>query len=42
MFGFFNRREFIDWPAYKEKVDFIDEFSFQQDVRLQSIRNLSL
>jgi hypothetical protein len=39
MFNFF-RKNFMDWEDYKEKIDFLDDFYWQQSVRKQSIRNL--
>ncbi len=30
----------MDWEDYKEKIDFLDDFYWQQSVRKQSIRNL--
>lgn len=36
----FFRSGFMDWEDYKEKIDFLDDFYWQQSVRKQSIRNL--
>lgn len=30
---------FVEWEEYKKKVDFLDDFYFQQSCRKQSIRN---
>jgi len=39
MFNFF-KRSFMEWEDYKRKIDFIEDFYWQQYVRKQSIRNL--
>lgn len=31
---------FMEWDDYKKKINFIDDFYFQQSCRKQSIRNL--
>lgn len=36
---FVKRVEFVEWDVYKERVDFIDSFFWQQSVRRQSVRN---
>jgi len=41
MFSFiFRKQEFVDWSSYKSKVDFLDTYWFQQDVRRQNLRNI--
>ena len=30
----------MDWNQYKAKIDFIEEYYWQQSVRKESIRNL--
>ncbi len=37
---FSNR--FIEWDIYKSKIDFLDEFNFQQQTRKESIVNSPL
>ena len=32
-------REFMKWEAYKEKIDFLEDYRFQQQTRKQSIIN---
>jgi hypothetical protein len=39
MFNIFKRK-FMDWEDYKAKIDFMEDFYWQQSVRKQSIRNL--
>ncbi len=36
-FIFKKRTEFTEWDTYKEKIDFLDDFSFQQSVREKNI-----
>lgn len=38
MLSFF-RTDYMEWKDYKERVDFIDLFLWQQAVRRESIRN---
>lgn len=33
-------RKFIDWKEYQGKIEFIEEFNFQQFSRKQSINNM--
>lgn len=36
--GLFKKNtDYVCWDSYKKKVDFLSEFSFQQDVRKQNI-----
>lgn len=37
LFGLDN--VFMDWESYKAKIDFIDDFYFQQNTRKESIKN---
>lgn len=39
MFQIF-KRNFLEWKDYKEKVDFLDIFYWQQKVRKENIKNL--
>jgi len=39
MFGPF-KKEFLDWKSYKKKIDFLDNFYFQQNTRKESVKNL--
>ncbi len=39
MFNFF-KKNFIEWKDYKSRIDFIEDFYWQQSVRKESIRNL--
>ncbi len=39
MFNFL-KKNFIEWEDYKKKIDFIEDFYWQQSVRKQSVRNL--
>jgi len=34
------RKEFLDWKSYKKKIDFLDNFYFQQIVRKENVKNL--
>ncbi|HJO01711.1 MAG: hypothetical protein QF655_00370 [Candidatus Woesearchaeota archaeon] len=34
------KRNFMEWKDYKKKIDFLENFYWQQSVRKQSIRNL--
>jgi hypothetical protein len=36
----FRKKEFMDWESYKNKVDLLDVFHWQQSVRRQSLRNI--
>lgn len=36
----FLKKKFVEWEDYKKKIDFIEDFYWQQSVRKQSIRNL--
>ena len=31
---------FLEWEEYSNRIRFLDDFYFQQDVRLQNIKNL--
>jgi len=31
---------YVSWNNYKNKIDFLDEFNFQQQVRKENIKNL--
>lgn len=33
-------REFVDWEEYSEKVQFIEDFYWQQRVRKMSLKNI--
>lgn len=37
--NFGRRQEFCAWSAYKAKVDFLEEFGFQQSTRREAISN---
>jgi len=39
MFKGFFRQEYVNWDDYKAKMNFIDEFNWQQSVRKENIRN---
>jgi len=34
------RPTYLSWAEYVEKVEFMDEFNFQQETRKENIRNL--
>jgi len=34
------RKGFMEWEEYKKKIDFMDNFYFQQQVRRENIKNL--
>jgi hypothetical protein len=36
----FFKKNFIEWKDYKKKIDFIENFYWQQSVRKESLRNL--
>jgi hypothetical protein len=38
---FRRRKEFIEWEAYKKKIDFLDEFGFEQDCAKSFIKSSS-
>jgi hypothetical protein len=41
MFNFLRREiSFVDWADYKARIDFQDEFYFQQRTRQQNIKNI--
>jgi hypothetical protein len=40
-FSIYGKRKYIDWDKYKAKVDFLDEFNWQQRIRKRNISNLS-
>ncbi|MBI1969232.1 hypothetical protein HYS48_00940 [Candidatus Woesearchaeota archaeon] len=31
--------QYLDWQAYKARIDFLDLFYFQQRVRLENLKN---
>jgi hypothetical protein len=33
-------RDYVEWNDYKNKIDFLDTFNWQQSVRKQNIKNL--
>ena len=33
-------RKFIEWDDYKERIDFLEDFYWQQSTRKQSISNM--
>ena len=35
-----RKREYLDWNAYAEKIDFLDNFYWQQRTRKQSVQNI--
>ena len=35
----FFKRSYMNWEDYKARIDFLDDFYWQQGVRKQSIRN---
>ena len=35
----FKKRVFMSWNDYKEKIDFMDNFFWQQSVRRVNVRN---
>jgi hypothetical protein len=36
----FLKSKFMEWEDYKEKIDFLEVFHWQQNVRNESLRNL--
>jgi len=38
----FRKRKYLSWDNYKDKIDFIDMFYWQQDVRRQNLRNTEI
>ena len=38
MFNF--KKKYLEWDSYKNKIDFLDYFYFQQNCRKESIRSL--
>lgn len=42
MLNFFKSKEetYLGWNEYKNKIEFLDMFNWQQSVRRQSIKNL--
>jgi len=34
----FRKTEFMEWKAYKNKIDFLDLFHFQQSVRRSNLK----
>lgn len=36
----FKRKQYLGWNAYVNKINFIDDFYWQQSVRRQNIKNL--
>jgi hypothetical protein len=39
MFNVF-KEDYVNWRKYKKKIDFIDDFYFQQRTRRESMKNL--
>lgn len=37
----FLKREYMNWDDYKKKIDFLEDYNFQQNVRKQNIKILS-
>lgn len=35
-----RKNDYVSWEAYKRRIDFLSDFYFQQDVRLQNIQKL--
>ena len=35
----FFKKRFIDWGEYLEKIEFLEDFNFQQSVRRENIKN---
>jgi len=38
--NFFEKREYISWQTYYEKMRFMENFYWQQNVRKKSVKNL--
>jgi hypothetical protein len=38
MFNLFKKKEYMNWKDYSEKINFLANFSWQQDVRRQNIK----
>jgi len=36
----FFRKRFMDWEAYMARVEFLEHLNFQQNVRIENIKNL--
>jgi hypothetical protein len=36
-----DKTAFLEWPRYKKKINFLDDFLFQQETRKQSVRNIN-
>ena len=32
------QRKYLDWDEYKAKIDFIDDYNFQQDCRKRMVQ----
>jgi hypothetical protein len=41
MFSFLKKRNYVDWPDYKERIDFLELFHWQQAVRKENIKNIT-
>lgn len=39
MLKFIKKRKYMDWDNYKERIDFLDTFYWQQSVRKMSLQN---
>ncbi|MHA1410718.1 MAG: hypothetical protein ACTSQY_10510 [Candidatus Odinarchaeia archaeon] len=40
IFALFQKNKYMEWNEYKKRIDFIDDFSFQQKVRNENIKNI--
>ncbi len=40
MFGWFKRKEYLDWDEYQDRVNKIDNILFIDKVAKQSIKNM--
>ena len=40
MIRMFFKRRFIDWEDYLARIEFLEDFNFQQKVRSDNIKNL--
>lgn len=39
---FWKKRDYMDWNTYSKKIEFMDDFQFQQQVRKQNVNNIGL
>jgi len=37
---FWNKKTFMDWDDYKNRIDFLDVFHFQQKCRREALANI--